>query len=113
MYTTRFNNHRSAQCFIQHMNNGDVVLVSYTTAVAEVHNGWLTINGLYSATTRKHIGWFMRSLGYTYQLAKSLYEQRLSINLYTGEVKQREGLQLFSLYTAKNAITRCTPNFTL
>ena len=49
-------------------------LVSYSTTVLELVNGILYVNGLYSATTRKHIGWFMRELGMTYQDAKRAYE---------------------------------------
>lgn len=63
------------------------ILVSYTTIVATIDTeGWLHINGLYSATTRKHIGWFMRELGFTYQLAKALYNDNKEMNIYTGEV---------------------------
>lgn len=87
MIITKFDDHKNAQCFIQHIDNGDTILVSYSTIVAELKNGWLSINGLYSATTRKHIGWFMKSLGFTYQLAKSLYENKYQMNIYTGEVQ--------------------------
>jgi len=64
------------------------ILVSYTTVVATIDTeGWLHINGLYSATTRKHIGWFMRELGFTYQLAKQLYNDNADMNIETGEVR--------------------------
>lgn len=64
------------------------ILVSYTTIVATIDTeGWLHINGLYSATTRKHIGWFMRELGFTYQLAKQLYNDNADMNIETGEVR--------------------------
>ena len=66
---------------------GNTYLYSYDTKVAEVRGGWLRIFGLYSMTTRKHIGWFMRELGYNYQLAKKLYEDYMMMNIYTGEVK--------------------------
>ena len=64
------------------------ILVSYTTVVATIDTeGWLHINGLYSATTRKHIGWFMRELGFNYQLAKQLYNDNVEMNIKTGEVR--------------------------
>lgn len=63
------------------------ILVSYTTVVATIDTeGWLHINGLYSATTRRHICWFMRELGFSYQLAKQLYNDHKDFNIYTGEV---------------------------
>lgn len=88
MTTRKFNDHRSAQAWICEMDNGDKALVSYNTTVATIVNGWLLIGGLYSATTRKHIGWFMRELGLTYQTAKQLYEDHMVMNIYTGEVRE-------------------------
>lgn len=64
------------------------VLVSYQTKVAQVDkDGWLKIFGLYSHTTRKHIGAFMRELGLDYKTAKFLYENGLKLNINTGEIK--------------------------
>lgn len=66
-------------------------LISYTTTVIEITaDGWMTVHGLYSRTTIKHIGWFMRELGLTYQYAKMAYERRdiEQFNVYTGEVKE-------------------------
>lgn len=88
MTIRKFKDHRSAQACVCEYDNGDKALVSYSTIVATTLNGWLLINGLYSATTRKHIGWFMRELGLSYQTAKQLYEDRLVMNIYTGEVKR-------------------------
>ena len=51
--------------------------------------GWLSCNGLYSMTTIKHIGWFMRERGMTYQLAKQLYQDNKEYNINTGEVRDR------------------------
>ena len=81
----KFADHKAAQTYMVPIHNG-ICLVSYTTVVADLQDGWLTIRGLYSMTTRKHIGWFMRELGFTYQLAKQLYEDNKSFNIYTGEV---------------------------
>lgn len=64
-----------------------VALVSYDTCVAVCADNLLKISGLYSATTRKHIGAFMREMGYgDYQLAKKLYEMGALYNVETGEI---------------------------
>lgn len=81
----KFAGHKYAQAHMEPIHNG-LALYSYTTRVAEVRNGWLHIFGLYSSTTRKHIGWFMRELGFNYQLAKQLYENGKLFNIYTGEL---------------------------
>ena len=84
-----FDDHRSAQARYSVNSEGrPCSLVSYTTTVIEItSDGWLYVNGLYSMTTRKHIGWFMRLLGLSYQTAKTLYENRQILNLETGEIK--------------------------
>jgi len=82
----KFTDHKYAQAHMEPIHNG-LALYSYTTKVAEVRDGWLRIFGLYSMTTRRHIGWFMRELGKDYQLAKQLYEDGMTMNIYTGEVK--------------------------
>ena len=75
-----------SNCYIKDYDNV-IVLVSYSTPVIIVENGWLHINGLYSATTRKHIGKFMREMGYgDYQLAKKLFAMRVDYNVETGEI---------------------------
>ncbi len=82
----KFADHKYAQAHMEPIHGG-LALYSYDTRVAEVVDGWLRINGLYSMTTRRHIGWFMRELGgFTYQLAKQLYEDNKLFNIYTGEV---------------------------
>jgi hypothetical protein len=82
----KFTDHKYAQAHMEPIHNG-LALYSYTTKVAEVRNGWLKIFGLYSMTTRRHISWFMREIGgFTYQLAKQLYEDNKMFNIYTGEV---------------------------
>ena len=87
MVTRKFNDHPYAQATILEFTDGSKALVSYTTTVVTIDNeGWLHVNGLYSMTTIKHIGWFMRELGFTYQLAKQLYNDRKEMNIYTGEV---------------------------
>ena len=65
-----------------------ILLFSYRTLVAALHrDGWLSINGLYSMTTRKHIGAFMREYcNADYQLAKRMVEDNFNYNVLTGEV---------------------------
>ena len=64
-------------------------LISYSTLVCTVDPaGWLTCTGTYSATTRKHIGAFMREFPTPcgYYDAKRCYERDEALNIYTGEV---------------------------
>lgn len=76
-----------AQATIHKYDDGTIVLVSYSTPVAYIEaDGRLYIRGLYSATTRKHIGAFVREYAHIdYQTAKRLYEDGYSYNIYTGE----------------------------
>lgn len=82
----KFEGHKQAQAHKENIFGG-IALYSYNTKVAEIRNGWLHIYGLYSMTTRKHIGWFMKELGFNYQIAKQLYNDYKSMNIYTGEVR--------------------------
>ena len=87
MKIRKFTDHQYAQATIIEYSNGAKALVSYKTPIIYIdEEGWLHVHGLYSATTRKHIGWFMRELGFTYQLAKQLYNDHKDFNIYTGEV---------------------------
>ena len=84
------NGHKYASARTVIYPDGTVKLVSYTTTVIEISpDGWLSVNGLYSMTTIKHIGWFMRERGMTYQLAKQLYIDSREMNIYTGEIRTR------------------------
>ena len=74
-------------------DNGGATLISYVTPVATLDNqGWLTVYGLYSMTTRKHIGAFMKEYAPApfdnYQTAKAAYEGGYRINLYTAEIRE-------------------------
>ena len=85
--TRKFKDHPYAQACVIECDDGYKALQSYDTIVIEIDSeGWLHINGLYTMTTIRHIGWFMRELGFTYQLAKQLYNDRKEMNIYTGEV---------------------------
>lgn len=72
-------------------DEGIITLISYTTPVAQIANDWLTVGGLYSMTTRKHIGAFVKEYANTtYQTAKWLYENDHVFNINTGEIKEWE-----------------------
>lgn len=67
-----------------------ITLTSYSTTVAKIEGEWLEVYGLYSATTRKHIGAFVREFANTdYHLAKTICNQGLRYNIETGEVEPR------------------------
>lgn len=83
----KFEDHASANAQVMEDSNGSKALISYKTTVAVCdENAWLRIFGLFSATTRKHIGWFMKSLGLDYYTAKNLFVNNMMMNIYTGEV---------------------------
>ena len=87
MMISKFAGHENAQATKIMWDNGARALISYTTTVISIdEEGWLCVHGLYSRTTIKHISWFMQELGFTYQLAKQLYNDRKEFNIYTGEV---------------------------
>lgn len=80
-----------AQAHIEIDNDNNIHLFSYVTLVATITNeGWLTVNGLYSMTTRKHISAFMKEYSgvLDYQSAKSAYEGGYRINIHTGEIEE-------------------------
>jgi hypothetical protein len=81
-----------AQAHIEIDDNFNIHLFSYVTLVATItHDGWLTVNGLYSMTTRKHISAFMKEYGggvLRYDSAKAAYEGNYRINIYTGEIEE-------------------------
>lgn len=92
--TRKFKDHPYAQAWITENDDGYKALQSYDTMIAEVDTeGWLRIitmnnpkTGEPSHTTIRHLGWFMRELGFTYRLAKTLYGDNAQMNIYTGEV---------------------------
>ena len=78
------------QAFVEIDDNGNLYLWSYRTLVVKIENNVLTVNGLYSATTRRHISAFMSE--YTnadYYTAKNCYLDNYSLDLSTGEVIER------------------------
>lgn len=86
----KLKNHPYANCSVR-FSDGWIILKSYETDTVIIDNlGWVYVTGLYSATTRKHIGYFLKEYvpALSYQNAKSLYENKQVYNLYTGEVKK-------------------------
>lgn len=87
MTTRTLKDHTYASARILFCDDGSVALQSYNTIVCTLDaDGWLTVGGLYSRTTIKHIGWFMREYGSTYQVAKMAYEYGMRVNIHTGEL---------------------------
>ncbi len=80
-----------ANAHIEIDENGNIYLYSNVTLVAELTNdGWLTIFGLYSMTTRRHISAFCKEYcgAVDYYYAKSAYEAGCSVNIETGEIAE-------------------------
>ena len=84
-----------AQAHVAIDKEGNTYLFSYVTLTAILTaDGWLEITGLYTATTRKHIGAFMAEYVIypsgahgTYQDAKECYLGGYRLNIKTGEVE--------------------------
>ena len=86
----KLKNHPYAQCFVRVLLDGSVVFTSYNTDVIYIDkDGWLYVSGLYSATTRKQIGYFLKEYvpALSYQDIKMLYRKNLLCNIHTGELK--------------------------
>lgn len=69
-------------------DDNNITLRSYNTDVIYLDKeGFLTVTGLYSMTTRKHIGAFMKEYTpFSFAFAKKAYEGNYKINIYTGEI---------------------------
>ena len=90
LYSTAVAGHEHAQAKENYFSDGTIELQSYATRIISIApDGWLTCFGLYSMTTIKHIGWFMKERGFTYQLAKQMYLDNKEFNIITGEVRDR------------------------
>ena len=58
----KFDDHKAASAWIYETEN-EISLISYSTRVITMKKGkdiQVECTGTYSATTRKHIGWFVR-----------------------------------------------------
>ena len=88
----KLKNHPYAQCSVRVHLDGSIVFTSYSTVVIYINkDGWLYVTGLYSASTRKQIGYFLEEYvpALSYQDIKSLYYTNRALNIYTGETKKR------------------------
>lgn len=86
----KLKNHPYAQCSVRVLLDGSIVFTSYNTDVIYIDkDGWLYVSGLYSATTRKQIGYFLEEYvpALSYQDIKSLYYNNRVLNIYTAEIK--------------------------
>ena len=86
----KLKNHPYAQCSVRVLLDGSIVFTSYNTDVIYIDkDGWLYVTGLYSATTRKQIGWFLNEYvpALSYYDIKSLYYNNRVLNIYTAEIK--------------------------
>lgn len=80
-----------AQAHVE-INDTNVYLFSYYTLVAKIEGNKLEVMGLYSQTTRKHIGAFVKEYagGISYQTAKQLYQDHKTMDVLTGEIEDIE-----------------------
>ena len=81
-----------AQARVSLCDDGSVYLISYQTIVAIITpDGWLQINGLYAATTRKHLKAFCSEYcGIDlFSTIRLLANEHMIYNIYTGEVVER------------------------
>lgn len=89
----KLKNHPYAQCSVRVLLDGSIVFTSYSTDVIYIDKeGWLYVTGLYSATTRKQIGYFLKEYVafLNYYDIKSLYCNKCLLNIYTGEIKEEK-----------------------
>ena len=89
-----------AQAKVQIIESGENLrcnLISYTTCVAHIiDGGWLLVNGLYSATTRKHLSAFAKEYcDADYSVIKKCYEKNLAYNIYDKIFMDRETGEVF------------------
>lgn len=81
--------HPSANCYIVEGSDKEY-LISYTTKVLIVDHEAKTmeVTGLYSMTTRRHIGWYLmeRFPHISYYAVKKAYEEDKKINIVSGEL---------------------------
>ena len=89
----KLKNHPYAKCSVHLLIDGSLVFTSYNTDVIYIDkDGWLYVSGLYSATTRKQIGYFLKEYVpfLNYYDIKALYYNKNILNIYTGEIKEEK-----------------------
>ena len=76
------------------LRDGKAILMSYSTEAATLDtvDGWLSIDCLCSATTRRHVSAFLREYcpGVSYYDAKAAFNGKYAINVYTGDHMDRK-----------------------
>ena len=87
-----------AQAKVCRYSDGSVALVSYKTCVATITNdGWLTVYGLYSNTTRRHLSAFATECcGINYLTLKRCYCNNLLFNVLTKEFYSKDTGELWT-----------------
>lgn len=79
--------HESAQAGVIFRPDGEIHLYSYATHVCTIKGDYVYCYYNGTATTRKHIGWFMREYANSYyQVAKMSAVTEKWVNFKTGEV---------------------------
>ena len=76
-----------AQAHVE-IHGNTISLFSYVTLVAAIDaDGWLTVYGLHSQTTRRHISAFCKEYANCdYHTAKQIYNDGYKFNIHTGEI---------------------------
>lgn len=85
----KLNNHAYANCNVIKTADDEIHFISYTTTVIIIdRNGYLACNGLYSMTTRKQIGWFLKEYApnLNYHDVKKAYENAYMIHVENGDI---------------------------
>ncbi len=89
-FIMKLKNHPYAQCSVRVLLDGSIVFTSYKTDVIYIDkDGWLYVSGLYSYTTKRQIGYFLKEYVpcLSFQDIKSLYCSNRVLNIHTAEVK--------------------------
>ena len=89
----KLTDHPYSQCYLSIDPKVGIHFYSYRTLVITIDTeGWLTCYGLYSRSTIRQIGWFMREYcsPLTYHDAKRCYCGNMQINIHTGEIRSVE-----------------------
>lgn len=70
-----------------YIEGNTITLISYTTTVARIEDGFLTVYGLYSRTTIRHISAFVREFIPTadYYTAKKCYTDNMVYRIADGK----------------------------
>ena len=80
-------------CGVVISQDGSVHLISYETRVNSIDaSGKLDCSGTYSATTRKHLGAFLKEYApnLNYYSAKSIAGKPVTMDIHTGEIEPIE-----------------------